>query len=107
MKYNVFFISSAEEDLLEIYKYIYIHDSPSMAEKIYSEILKKCSTLRQTPKRGHIPSELTSTGIKEFFEIHYKPYRIIYQVIKNNVYIHCILDGRRNLQDLLTERLLR
>ena len=32
---------------------------------------------------------------------------IIYQLIEKNVYIHCILDGRRDLEDLLRIRLLR
>ena len=37
----------------------------------------------------------------------FKPYRIVYQVGKKTVYIHCVFDGRRDMQKLLQERLLR
>ena len=42
----------------------------------------------------------------EFREVLFKPYRIIYEVVKTQVYVHCVLDGRRNIQDLLQERIL-
>jgi toxin ParE1/3/4 len=57
--------------------------------------------------RGHIPPELERIGVLEFREIFFKPYRIIYQVIRSDVYFHCVLDGRRDLQDLLQRRVLR
>jgi toxin ParE1/3/4 len=59
------------------------------------------------PDRGHVPPELERIGVLEFREVFYKPYRIIYQIIGNNVYIHCILDGRRDMQDILQQRVLR
>jgi toxin ParE1/3/4 len=43
----------------------------------------------------------------EFREIHFKPYRIIYQIIDKRVFVHCVLDGRRDLQELLERRMLR
>jgi toxin ParE1/3/4 len=38
--------------------------------------------------------------------IFFKPYRIIYRVIENNVYVLLIADGRRDMQTLLQRRLL-
>ena len=32
---------------------------------------------------------------------------LIYRIIKRNVFIQCIIDGRRDIQKLLQERLLR
>jgi toxin ParE1/3/4 len=52
-------------------------------------------------------SKITSAIVAEFRELFYKPYRIIYQVIGNYVYVHCILDGRRDMQDTLQQRVLR
>ena len=57
--------------------------------------------------RGHVPPELSLLGIDDFLELTYKPYRIIYQVIEKVVFIHCVLDGRRDMQKLLQERLMR
>jgi toxin ParE1/3/4 len=107
MKYKVNFISDAEDDLFEIYKYVHLNDSEENAEKILNGLYKKCLTIESFPKRGRIPPELKLLEISDFLEIIYKPYRIIYQIINNDVFIHCILDGRRELQKLLQERLLR
>ena len=107
MKYKVNFVSEAEEDLFQIYKYIYINDSEEKAEKLYTKLYEKCLLLQEYPERGHIPPELNLLDVEDFLEIHYKPYRIIYRIIKSEVFIHCILDGRRDIQKLLQERLLR
>jgi toxin ParE1/3/4 len=107
MKYKVYLISDAEEDILGIYKYISISDSIEKAEHLLDKIQETCLSLTDLPNRGHIPPELERIGIIEYREIHFKPYRIIYQVIESNVYIHCILDGRRELQELLEKRIIR
>ena len=107
MKYKVNFVSEAEEDLFQIYKYIYLNDSEEQAEKLYSKLYEKSLLLKEYPERGHIPPELNLLDIEDFLEIHYKPYRIIYRIIKSEVFIHCIIDGRRDIQKILQERLLR
>ena len=58
-------------------------------------------------KRGHVPPELDRMSVRDYLEIHYKPYRIIYQIFGNKVFIHCVLDGRRDMEDLLQRRLIR
>jgi len=40
-------------------------------------------------------------------EIFFKPYRIIYGVLAENVYVLLIAGGRRDLQALLQRRLLQ
>ena len=107
MKFKVHFISDAEDDLFEIYKFVYLNDSEEAAEKLYDKLYQKCLTLRVIPGRGHIPNELKLLEIDSYLEILCKPYRIIYQIIEDDVFVHCILDGRRDLQTLLQERLLR
>ncbi len=106
-KYKVLIDPQAKEDLLEIFYYISINDSISAADKLLTAIEKSCYKLEEYPKRGHIPQELRQSGIKRYLEIHYKPYRIIYEIENRLVYIHFILDGRRNIQEILSERLLR
>lgn len=107
VRYKVNIVSSAEDDLVEIYQYVFFNDSEQNAEKIYSKLYEKCSSLQEYPNRGHIPPELNHLGINDFLEINYNPYRIIYQIIGKVVFIHCILDGRRDIQKLLQERLMR
>jgi toxin ParE1/3/4 len=107
MKYNVYLISDAEEDILDLYHYVSISDSIEKAELLTQKIKEACLSLSRLPNRGHIPPELDRIGVIEYREIHFKPYRIIYQIVKSNVVIHCILDGRRELQELLEKRIIR
>jgi toxin ParE1/3/4 len=51
--------------------------------------------------------ELNRVMVYAYRQIHVKVYRIIYQTIGDDVFVHCILDGRRDIEDLLQERLLR
>jgi toxin ParE1/3/4 len=107
MKFKVNIVSSAEDDLFEIYRYVYFNDSEEKAERLYSKLYEKCLSLQEYPNRGHVPPELNFLGIDDFLELSYKPYRIIYQVIEKVVFIHCILDGHRDMEKLLQERLIR
>jgi toxin ParE1/3/4 len=107
MNYNVYIIADAEEDIFSIYKYVATNDSIQKAEILLENIEGKISNLSELANRGHKPPELERIGIYEYREIHFKPYKIIYQIIESDVYVHCVLDGRRDLEDLLQERLLR
>jgi len=107
MKYRVNIVKSAEDDLLEIYKYIYFNDCEENADKMYAKLAEKIQSLQEFPNRGHIPPELKLLGVEDFLEISYKPYKIIYQIIKRVIFVHCVLDGRRDIQKLLQERLIR
>lgn len=107
MNYKIYIIADAEEDIISIYKYVAINDSVQKAEILLKSIEERISNLSELANRGHIPPELERVGVYEYREIHFKPYRIIYQIIDYNIYVHCVLDSRRELEDLLQERLLR
>ena len=62
--------------------------------------------LTELPERGTHPKELSALGIREFREVFYKPYRIIYRMERRTVYVYLIADGRREMQTLLSRRLL-
>ncbi|NOX87992.1 MAG: type II toxin-antitoxin system RelE/ParE family toxin [Calditrichaeota bacterium] len=107
MKYEVFLTTDAEEDIFEIYEYVALHDSVGKADTLLKKLKETCDSLKNYPDRGHLPPELERINVREYSEIHFKPYRIVYQIRGNKVFIHCVLDGRRDLQDLLQKRLLR
>jgi len=107
MKYKLLIDPLAKKDIIEIYNYVALSDSTYKADRLLDNLEKTYANLEKLPERGHIPEELRGTGIKRFLEIHYKPYRILYEIIDNIVYVHCVLDGRRNMQELLSSRLLR
>ncbi|NOX19445.1 MAG: type II toxin-antitoxin system RelE/ParE family toxin [Chlorobi bacterium] len=106
-KYKVLIDPQAKKDLKDIFLYAATNDSIASADKLLDGLEKTCYTLGEYPERGHVPPELRLTGIKRYLEIDYKPYRIIYELQNNLIYIHSVLDGRRNIQEILAERLLR
>ncbi|HAJ79348.1 MAG TPA: plasmid stabilization protein [Fibrobacteres bacterium] len=107
MNFDVFLASDAESDITALYEYIFYNDSPIKAGYLYDRIKDAIDNLKSNPERGHAPKELALIGVYEYLEIYFKPYRIIYQINKKDVIIHCILDGRRDLEDLLHKRLLQ
>lgn len=62
-------------------------------------------TLVEFPERGVYPKELSSLSVHDYREVYFKPYRIIYRIVKQTVYIYLIADGRREMQALLSRRL--
>jgi toxin ParE1/3/4 len=107
MKYQVYLSAEAEEDIFDIWNYVSRADSPVMADRLLDELQATCFSLSEFPERGHYPPELERVHVTEYREIHWKPYRIIYRVEGDRVFIYCVLDGRRNVQDLLIERSIR
>jgi toxin ParE1/3/4 len=106
-KYEVVVDQDAADDLFEIYTYVALNDSVERADRLFAALRKTCYKLKTLPLRGNVPSELFEVGVMEFRELHHKPYRIIYSVESAKVYVHCIVDGRRDIQTILQERLLR
>ncbi|MDA3809520.1 MAG: type II toxin-antitoxin system RelE/ParE family toxin [Spirochaetaceae bacterium] len=107
MNYQVFITSDAELDILDLYDYISTSDSKESADYVYKNIKQNCVDLTDFPLKGHYPPELERIGITEYREIHFKSYRIIYQITVDKVFVHCVFDGRRDLQEILERRLLR
>ena len=106
MAFLVQLTDDAMRDLEEICYYIDQHGEPGRADCVLEQIEKVFSSLSEYPERGNYPTELLDIGIREYREIFFRPYRIIYRVIENNVYVLLIADGRRDMQTLLQRRLL-
>lgn len=107
MKYKVFVDPQAKLVLKEIFNYVALNDSIQSANRLLDAVEKTCYKLEKYLELGHIPPELRQTGIKKYLEIHYKPYRIIYEIEGNSIYIHTVIDGRRNIQEILSNRFFR
>jgi len=106
MPFTVLLTNDAARDIEALYDYIALHDAPQKADYVLEQIEKAFSRLSEFPERGAYPKELAVLGIREYREIFFKPYRIIYRVIDRDVYVLLIADGRRDMQALLQRRLL-
>jgi toxin ParE1/3/4 len=106
MFFQVFLTNSAAGDLEDIYDYVAQHDAPGKAEHLLDRIEKVFAGLSESPDRGVFPKELLALGIREYREVFFKPYRIVYRIVDEAVYVLLIVDGRRDMQALLQRRLL-
>jgi toxin ParE1/3/4 len=106
-RYRIRLAGDAEQDLIDIFRYIAHNDSAENAEYVLNQLESFCSRLADLPERVHVPAELDRIGVTNYREVNFKPYRVIYEVIRQDVYVHCILDGRRDIPSLLERRLIR
>jgi toxin ParE1/3/4 len=106
MALAVIVLRRAERDLDEIYDFIATQNAQA-ADRARAGLIGALATLAALPHRGNVPSELLSLGVTDYREIRWTVYRIIYRVTPQRVVVHCVLDGRRDMQSLLQRRLLR
>ena len=104
--YSVVLTKAAEQDLEDIYDYTAQFDCVSSANQVLDQLLELVDSLAHFPERGNYPKELVALGIKEYRQTTFKPYRVIYRVVENQVVIFLIVDGRRDMQSVLARRLL-
>lgn len=104
--FEVLLTEGAEQDLESLHDYISEYDSVPIANHVLDELMKVMKSLSKFPERGSYPKELVSLGIKEYRQIFFKPYRVIYRVSGSQVIIYLIADGRRDMQSVLARRLL-
>ena len=107
MPFAVQLTDDAARDLDEIFDYLSRQDAPGRAEHVLERIEQVFQALSAFPERGSYPRELVELGNREYREVFFKPYRIIYRVMGDGVYVLLIADGRRDMRALLQRRLLR
>ena len=103
--FTVYLLKSAERDLLEIAEDVDRRASEFTAERLLNGLLDCASALEQFPDRGSVPSELAQLVIREFRQLIFQTYRLIYRVEGGSVFVHVIADGRRDMQQVLERRL--
>jgi len=97
---------AANQDLLGIVHYIQKRDNKEQAHEILDKLEKAFNSLQQLPNRGVRVRELLEFGINSYREIFCDCYRIIYKINSDTVRIYLVVDKRRDLVPLLTQRLV-
>lgn len=108
MSHKVIVLKSALADIESIYEYIELNDSEAKANFVLEEIENKINSLGNLPSRGRQVEELSSQGLNNFNirQISFKPYRVIYRIENDMVIVLLVLDGRRDLDDLILSRMM-
>ncbi len=105
-KCRVQWSESASHDLRAVITYISA-DSPTEATRQLEGIRRRARSLERFPERGRVVPELKEHGISLYREVIIGPWRLIYRIAEDDVYVLCFLDARRNVEDILLDRFLR
>jgi toxin ParE1/3/4 len=105
-KYRVLLTEGAEQDLEAMHDYIAEFDDPANADHVLDRLVAAAERLAIMLERGSFPRELLDLGIKDYRQEFFKSYRLIYRVVEHQIVVFVIVDERRDMQSLLTRRLL-
>jgi len=106
MEYEIIFSEDALNDIFDIYYFIAMNDSFDNADKIKNKLIGKAKDLMKFPLRGYSVKEIADT-YPELKETISKPFRIMFEIDFKKVFILAILDSKRDIQEILSERFLR
>jgi len=104
-KYLIKWTAPAREDINEIIDYI-SKTNINYAVKILGSIEENVNKLDMFPERFRIVPELEKYGYLLYREIIIEYWRVIYKIENDYVYIMLVIDGRRNLEDLLLKKII-
>jgi plasmid stabilization system protein ParE len=105
-RFRVVWTEVASQDLAQIALHVGAQ-SPPAAARLLDRLRDRASRLEVLPDRGRIVPELAGIGIRTYRELLSRPYRILYRRTGRDVVIVAVLDSRRDLEEVLFERLVR
>jgi plasmid stabilization system protein ParE len=104
--YSVEFARIAEQDIASIVDYIAL-DDPSATHHVLDQIENAATRLERFPERGRIVPELEAIGLVTHRELIIAPWRLLYRIHAKTIYVVAVFDGRRNLEEVLLDRVVR
>ena len=107
MGFKVVILESAEQDLKELRAYIVKNFSADTWRTSFADIKGVIRNLQEFPLAGSTPEEIEKLNLTQYRQVLSGMNRVIYEVRQEVVYIHIVVDARRDMTSLLTRRLLR
>lgn len=107
MGLRVVILESAEQDLKALRHYLLKNFSADTWRTSYAKIKTAIRELKNFPQAGSIPDELEKLNLTQYRQILSGMNRIIYEVRQDVIYVHIVVDARRDMTTLLTRRLVR
>ncbi|MDO9577555.1 MAG: type II toxin-antitoxin system RelE/ParE family toxin [Candidatus Cloacimonadales bacterium] len=105
-KFNVFWTLNAQSDLKEIIEFIKM-DSLMQAKRKFNKIKAESLKLAEFPNLGRTIPELERYNLSNYRELIVEVWRIIYTLKDNVIYVLCVIDSRRSLEELLFTKLFK
>ena len=106
MKKKIVWSQDASDDLIEIVTYIKEKSGNNIASEIYQRIINHVEKIDVFPEIGRIVPELLSIGVIDIRELIETPWRIFYRVLFDEIQIISVIDGRRNVEEILFKKII-
>ncbi|MCL1832948.1 MAG: type II toxin-antitoxin system RelE/ParE family toxin [Leptospirales bacterium] len=106
MKHEIIWSKDAGDELVEIISYIKYNTGKITAEKIYSKIINEIKRAAENPKVRMLSPLLKELGINYIHQLNINPWIIYYKAENNRMEIISIIDGRRNLEEILYKKMM-
>lgn len=97
---------TARRDLDVIIDYI-ADDNIEHAISVLDRLRARAESLTLAAERGRVIPELRAVDVHQYREVIERPWRIVYRIESQSVLVLAVLDGRRDLESVLLERLVR
>jgi addiction module RelE/StbE family toxin len=105
-RFTVEWAEVALTDLSELVDFIERED-PGAASRVLERLEQAAQRLETMPRRGRVVPELARFEIRLYWELIVRPWRILYRIGADRVFVVAVLDGRRDLESILLARLMR
>lgn len=103
-RFRIIWTEVAVADVEGIVDYVAVHDSLAAAEKLYGKLETSINALVTSPRRGRVAPDLQAEGLEMYRELVVNKYRVLFRVWGRDVVLLGVLDGRRDLAELLIQR---
>jgi plasmid stabilization system protein ParE len=102
MKRRYVLAPEAALDLVQIWRYLKRESTEKIADRVDAVIRDQIVLLARSPGIGHWRKDLTDEAVK-FFPVY--SYLIVYRPDTKPLHVVAILQGRRNVEQILKSRL--
>lgn len=99
-------LASAKVDLSQLRSYLLKNFSLMVWQATYGQIKDSIRSLASFPRLGAIPPELADLQMNSYRQLICGMNRIIYEVRGDTIYVHMIIDTRRDMKTHLMQRLV-
>jgi len=106
MKIKVVWSEDAGNELKEIISYIKKNSGKIIAKNIHKKIMEKVNDASENAKGRRIAPLLREFGIIDIHQININPWSIYYKVENNLMQVVSIIDMRRNLEEVLYQKIM-
>jgi toxin ParE1/3/4 len=106
MKHEIIWSKDAGDELIEIISYIKYNTGKITAERIYSKIINEIKRVSGNAAGRRVAPLLKKFGINNIHQLNINPWIIFYKVEYYKMKIISIIDGRRNLEEILYKKMI-